>query len=388
MKIKVGFLASSFVNRHGSGTGKHFAIVTKMLCEDFNSQVEVTLFCNNHDQVLALKKDQSYHKANLVLFPSVKGNWLRSSRQYFKYALTSRRDKIDVVHFSVPRLYPFFWLFPAKKFVCTFHAGGDITSEKDSFILSREVYNLSAKIFFRKLNAIIAVSEFGKNEISEAYGIPRQLINVMHVGTDDVWKSNLNLAKSHSKPKKKLLVVIGRWQKFKNVQVVSDALAKANHSDLNEFFFVFVGKKISSNAKIINEHLVDLDNELYKTIEYLDDDSYASIISEADLVIVPSLNEGFSHPVFDAFSFGARLLIHSPSPAAEILVAKKGVLAADLSHSNNMLNLINEALAMPKSNLVDNRLFLNSIEATWGHLTKNYLKLYLDLKNNLRNLDH
>ena len=81
MKIKVGFLASSFVNRHGSGTGKHFAIVTKMLCEDFNSQVEVTLFCNNHDQVLALKKDQNYHKSflnygldDLSQFPFTEGN--------------------------------------------------------------------------------------------------------------------------------------------------------------------------------------------------------------------------------------------------------------------------------------------------------------------------
>ena len=41
-------------------------------------------------------------------------------------------------------------------------------NEKDSFILSREIYNLSAKVFAHKLDAVIAVSEFGKNEISVA----------------------------------------------------------------------------------------------------------------------------------------------------------------------------------------------------------------------------
>jgi glycosyltransferase involved in cell wall biosynthesis len=326
-----------------------------------------------------LKEDSNYANVNLILFPPIKGNWLKSSRQYFKYAFSSRQNKIDILHFSVPRLYPFFWLFPARKFVCTFHAGGDITAEKDNFILSREIYNLSAKVFFRKLDAIIAVSELGKNEISLAYGIPEELISVMHVGTDDIWKINLNSTKKYSRMGKKLIVIIGRWQKYKNAQVVAKALAEANPSELSQYYFVFVGKKITSNVNIINQQLAYVDNEVYETIEYLDEENYASIISEADLVIVPSLNEGFSHPVFDAFSFGTRLLIHHPSPAAQILINQKGVLLADLSSSNNLINLINEAIQMPKSDLMKNRAFLKSIEATWEGLTKNYLKLYSNI---------
>jgi glycosyltransferase involved in cell wall biosynthesis len=375
----VGFFASSFVNRYGSGTGKHFAIVTKLLCNDFNSKVEVTIFCNSREQLISLKGDFNFSNANLILFPPIKGSWLKSSRQYFKYAFSSRQNKIDVLHFSVPRLYPFFWLFPARKFVCTFHAGGDITAEKDNFILSREIYNLSAKVFFRKLDAIIAVSEFGKNEISSAYGIPEELISVMHVGTDDIWKTNLDSAKKYSRIGKKLIVIIGRWQKYKNVQVVAKALAEANLSELNQYYFVFVGKKITSNVDLIEKLLSRVDDKVYETVEYLDEENYAKIVSEADLVIVPSLNEGFSHPVFDAFSFGTRLLIHHPSPAAQILINKKGVLLADLSSSYNLINLINEAIQMPKSDLMINRAFLKSIEATWEGLTKNYLKLYSNI---------
>lgn len=382
MKIKVGFLASSFVNRHGSGTGKHFYIVSKILCAEFNSQVEVTLFCNDKDQFLSLKNELKFANANLVLFPDVKGNWLRSSRQYFKYSILSRQNKIDVLHFSVPRLYPFFWLFPAKKFVCTFHAGGDITAEKDSFILSREIYNFSAKVFYRRLDAIIAVSEFGKNEISFAYGIPNELISVMHVGTEDIWNSNLHSSTKYLKKDKKLIVVIGRWQKYKNVQVVAEALAEAKPSELDQYYFVFVGKKITSNAIMVEQHLANVDDKIYETVEYLTEEDYAAIISVADLVIVPSVNEGFSHPVFDAFSFATRLLIHGPSPAAQILLNRKGVLIANLDSSHDILSLINEAIQMPKSHFADNRDFLKSIGATWEDLTKNYLELYSDLSCN------
>ena len=109
-----------------------------------------------------MEKDPDFSSANLILFPAVNGNWLKSSRQYFKYAFSNRQVQLDILHVSVPRFYPFFWLFPAKKFVCTFHAAGDITAEKDSFIFSREIYNLTAKIFYRKLHGIIAVSDFAR----------------------------------------------------------------------------------------------------------------------------------------------------------------------------------------------------------------------------------
>jgi glycosyltransferase involved in cell wall biosynthesis len=215
-----------------------------------------------------------------------------------------------------------------------------------------------------------------------AYGIPRELIEVMHVGTDDIWKTSLNSVTKYSRKDKKLIVVIGRWQKYKNVQVIAKALSEAKPFEFNQYYFVFVGKKITSNANIIEKYLSQIDSKIFETIEFLDEENYAAIIAEADLVIIPSLNEGFSHPVFDAFSFGTRLMIHGPSPAAQILHHKKGVLVSDLSDSHNIKNLINEAIQMPKSSLIDNRDFLESIGATWEGLTKNYLKLYSSLNTN------
>lgn len=319
-----------------------------------------------------LKSEPSFSNAKIICFPDVKGRWLRSSRQYFKYAKSQKSTVVDILHFSVPRFYPFFWIFPAKKFVCTFHAGGDVTSQAEKFILSREIYNITAKIFYKKLNLLIAVSEHGKKEISKAYGIPEKSISVMHPGTDDIWNLKTKSGVLHKMPGKKIILIIGRWQRYKNVQMVSKALAQSELKNLSGLYFVFVGKKITSNAKLIESDLSKVDRNSFTTIDYLDDNSYADLIKQSDLVVVPSLNEGFSHPIFDAYSLGKRVLIHRPSPAAEILKEREGVFAADLSNSDNFLNLVKVAISQSTGSAIDNQNFLNSIGATWKGITKNY----------------
>lgn len=375
-KIQVGFLASGFVNRTGSGTAKQFEAVAKILCKEHRSKVDLVIFCNNSDQELYLRNDPILSRVKIVIFPNVKGRWLRSSRQYFKYSISKNPIRLDVLHFSVPRFYPFFWLFPAKKFVCTFHAGGDVTAPKENFILSREIYNLTAKVFYKKLNLIFAVSEHGRNEIFHAYGIPKNKISVIYPGTDDIWNIRPSKKKLYGKKGKKLVVVVGRWQQYKNIQVVSNAIAKAKPLELERYYFVFVGKQISSNAKLIEAHLSCVNRQIYETFDHLDEQSYANLINEAELVIVPSLNEGFSLPVFDAYSFATRVMLHAPSPAAQILFGKKGVFATDLSSSDDLLEKITSSIEQEKSDTIENRKFLKSIGATWEDMTKNYLNSY------------
>jgi len=380
-KLNIGFLASGFTNRYGSGTARVFESLIKLLCNKYSSKVDVTIFCNSHDQYIYLRNDPSFSKAKLIIFPDVKGKWLKSSRQYFKYSFIYKNSKIDILHFSVPRFYPFFWLFPAEKFICTFHAGGDITASKDKLIISREIYNIIAKLFYRMLDSIIAVSEYGKNEISQSYGIPRNMIRVMYPGTDDIWGKTTTTKRKYKQNEKKLIVVIGRWQQYKNVQVVSNALAEANPAELSKYYFVFVGKQISSNARLIQSDLSNLNKNLYETIDYLDEQDYVNIINEADLVIVPSLNEGFSLPVFDAYSFGTRVMLHNPSPAAQILTEQKGVFATDLSSSNNLLDKISYALDQENGTVIANRQFLQSIGATWQSMASSYVRNYEILMN-------
>lgn len=313
------------------------------------------------------------------MFPNVRGKRLKSIRQYFKYSFSKTRVEVDILHFSVPRFYPFFWLFPSKKFACTFHAAGDVTSYKDKIIISRELYNLTAKLFYRKLDLIIAVSEQGKLEISKSYKIPHKLIKVMYPGTDDVWNLPVLNKREYKNYGRKIITVLGRWQVYKNIQTVSKALVNATKSELENYYFVFVGKKITANSNIIEKDLAQLDPSIFETIDFLANDDYVDLIKHSDLVIVPSLNEGFSLPIFDAFSLGTRVMFHSTSPAAQILLGKKGVFACDLSNPQNFLLSLSEALELETGSQFENQKFLKDIGATWYGLANNYLLSYKSL---------
>lgn len=374
-KIHVAIFASSFANRTGSGTAKHFETVTRLMCANPNLGIDLTLLCNSVEQFDYLRAIHDYKKAKLILLPKVKGKYLRSSRQFYKFSLFERENKFDILHFSVPRFYPFFWLFPAKKFVCTFHAGGDVVNAKDQFIFSREIYNRVAKLFNKRLDLIVAASEIGAQEIADVYGINENRIEVMYPGTDDIWILKPDPTKK-SRDGKKIIMIIGRWLEYKNIQMVSKALRDSSNIELKNYFFVFVGKKISDNRYRIETDLINVNKSYYETIEYLSDQEYVNLICESSLVVVPSLNEGYSHPVFDAFSFGTNVLFHKPSPAAKILEGKKGVIAADMKSSSNFLHQVQYALNKEKSTTEENRDFLTSIGATWIGLTQKYVDSY------------
>jgi glycosyltransferase involved in cell wall biosynthesis len=334
------------------------------------------LFCNTKAQSQYLRKSNLFKSSKLILLPDVNGRLFHSSRQYFKYALKIN-TKIDILHFLTPRLYPFFWLFPAKKFICTFHAGGDITASHDRFVLSRSIYNLVAKIFYFKIDSIVAVSDQGKKEISYAYKINPKRIDVIYSGADDKW-SSVKIKNFSQIPKtKRIILVIGRWQKYKNIHTISRMLKNANSKDLKGLYFIFIGKKIEE--RIVNEIESDLSNvsrRAFSVKANLSDGEYYSLIKLADLVIFPSLNEGFGLPAFDAFSQGSRVLVHTGTPAAEILNGQPGVHSFDLSSSDQILEVIKSTLSKKKGNKTDNREYLISIGAVWEKAAENYLDLY------------
>jgi glycosyltransferase involved in cell wall biosynthesis len=221
-KIKVAWFASGFVGRYASGTAQTAKKIITNLINSHSSEVQVVLIAKNLDEVQLIKKEQLFSSVEIILLPKVYGKKFRSSRQFYKFCVFGRKLDVDILHYSVPRVYPFFWMFPAKKIVCTFHAGGDVTAPRDYFVLSREIYNYIIKKQWNKFTAIVADSKFAANEIELAYHIPLEFIKIIYLGSDNLWEQITETVEKDLNS----VVVIGRWQRYKNLHTIISSFKK------------------------------------------------------------------------------------------------------------------------------------------------------------------
>src|SRR3989338_5159465 len=163
-RIKVALMSHPMDNRAGKGT----ALYTRKLIEELlkNERLEITLV--HYDAV----PDKLYKKAREIVIPQIPHlpfgtRFVRTLLFFWKY----RKEKFDIIHWFQPRLYPFFWLAPAKHIVVTAHGGGD-AAYPHAFLFSRFVFVGVMKLFGRYIRATVGDSAFARQEIIDAYGFP------------------------------------------------------------------------------------------------------------------------------------------------------------------------------------------------------------------------
>jgi glycosyltransferase involved in cell wall biosynthesis len=319
-----------------------------------------------------IQNEKLFSGVEVILMPRVYGKVFRSSRQFYKFCILKRKLAIDVLHYSVPRVYPFFWVFPAKKIICTFHAAGDVTIPGDFFSLSKKIYNYIIKKQWKKFAAIIAVSEFAANEISTAYNIPLKFVSTVHNGADNLWgKVDENVDKDLD-----CVLVIGRWQTYKNLHTVISAFKRFEMPINKNLKLKVIGKSGLKNNKLILDALEGFPESQIELIEYLSDSDLAREYRSAGVVFHPSINEGFGLPAFEAFGEGARVIAHIGTPANQILNSQEGVYFDDLRDEIKVVDSYRKISTQNFGNVIQRRLFIESIGATWALSTKKYVELY------------
>jgi len=374
-KIKVAWFASGFVGRHASGTAQTAKKIISNLINNHSSEVQIILFAKNADEIKLLKTEKLFSDVEIILLPKVYGKKFRSARQFYKFCIFGRKLGIDILHYSVPRVYPFFWLFPAKKIICTFHAGGDITAPRDYFVLSREIYNYIIKKQWKKFAAVVADSKFAADEIELAYHIPIEFIKIIYLGSDNLW------GEIYDEIEKELncVVIVGRWQRYKNLHTVINAFKKFEIPNNKNLRLKVIGKSGLKNNKLILDALEGFPKNQIELIEYLSDSDLALEYRRASVVFHPSINEGFGLPAFEAFGEGARVIAHTGTPANQILDSQEGVLFDNLLDETKVLESYRKILTLNFGNVTQRRLFIESINATWASSTKKYVELYQNI---------
>jgi glycosyltransferase involved in cell wall biosynthesis len=175
-----------------------------------------------------------------------------------------------------------------------------------------------AKLMFHMVRwralAIITISQFSKDEFWRFIGPTRQSIIPIHLGVAKSWFDIKPSARPYSK---KYILFVGNIKPHKNLSRLVKAfnliLNRINHD------LVIVGKK---EGFITGDTLVaDLATRLGSRVEftgYVDDAALHQYFAHAEVMVFPSLYEGFGLPPLEAMAAGCPVLVSNVGPMPEV----------------------------------------------------------------------
>jgi len=313
-KIKIALMSYSLDKRKAKGT----ALYARKLIENILDDDRFDFYLVHYDKV----EDPLYKKAKEIIMPKIKlpyGSHFVSQMLFFwRY----RKNKFDIIHWFQPRVYPFFWLAPAKKIVITTHGAGDITAP-GPFIFSREVFNFVLTKFNNKVDALIAVSKYGSQEIVDNYHAKPERVYFTYNGGGENFKvidkaaAGLKIFEKYGLcrpfilgmarhlPHKNVVGLISAYKIFRNKYKTSEKLVIVGTRDFDtEKIF-----KLANDSGYKNDIIF---------IDYVEEEDLNYLYCAADLFVFPSLQEGFGLPIIEAMASGTPVITSNRTSMPEI----------------------------------------------------------------------
>ena len=318
-KLKIALMSYAMDNRRTKG----IALYTRKLILGLLENPIANYYLVHYEKV----DDPLYKKAREILIREVRlpyGSHFISQMIFFwKY----RKEPFDIIHWFHPRVYPFFWLVPAKKIIVTMHGAGDITA-KTNFVFSRAIFNFVLRNFHKYIDVIVVDSNFAKDEVAEHYGIPKEKIKVIYLGGAEIYKP-LNKTESQKIVLEKYginkpyILDVSRLQPHKNVKTLikSYTLLRENHPERKEKL-VIVGASAYTEKNEDSSEYIEARKSRFSSditfISFVDHSDLNAVYSASELFVFPSLNEGFGLPVLEAMASGVPVITSNVTSMPEI----------------------------------------------------------------------
>ncbi len=313
-KIKVALMSYAMDNRPAKGT----ALYARKLIENLLDDERFEFYLIHFEKV----DDPLYAQANEILIPKVPFPFGSRFISLMIFFWKQRSDKFEIIHWFQPRVYPFFWLAPAKKIVVTMHGAGDITAP-GKMTFSRKIFNLVLKRFNSRIDMIIAGSQFGREEIIQYYDAHPLKISVTYYGGGEEYQAlDKSEARRLAEEKYKLLnpfiLNVSRLQPHKNIKRIIEAYNLLRQLHEHSEKLVIVGWP-SQGAKEIYEMALrsPYQNDI-TFIKFVESSDLNSVYSASEVFVFPSLNEGFGLPVVEAMASGVPVITSNTTSLPEV----------------------------------------------------------------------
>ena len=265
---------------------------------------------------------------------------------YLIFFLTNK-ENFDAIIFN-RNVYPGFWFLNAKKFILFLYDSPVSPFYKVKMSLDIKLVDLFLKYIGKYfLNAVIAVSKSAKKDIIWHYRIRPAKIFPIYGGASDIFRpltdTEKEKQKRHLKEKYQItapyLLDVSRLDPHKNIHTLIDAfwILKSKHKILRKLLIVG-GRHLSAYTESIESKIarLNLGQEVIIT-PYIEEEDLPAVYNLADLLVFPSLLEGFGLPLVEAMRCGVPI-VASDTPVMKEITAG----AAELVNPRNAKQLANK----------------------------------------------
>lgn len=302
----------------GRATGT--ALYTRKLVENL-----LEIAQTNGDEIFLVHRmktnDPIYKKAREIIIPKVS---LPRFSYFFSEAifLWKTRNEFDLIHYPEESIYPLFWLSRAKVII-TAHSG--VEGWRDFGILRRRwwLIYITFKFFKNRLSKIICVSYSTKKSIQKFFNISEDKFLVVYLGINESFKKPIEAwSKDTARKfgfKSPYILAFGRIDPHKNIPRAIEAFYKIK-KERNISHSLVVGSHHwgPENEKVDNLiKMLGIEKEVF-FLKYVSDEDLPTLFSGADIMVFPSLHEGFGIPVLEAMAVGTPVITSNVFALPEI----------------------------------------------------------------------
>jgi len=306
------------------------------------------------EEYLEVEVQRILRDENLILGSTVV-SW------FLKY----RCDKADLVHATSQVIAPVVYIRRPKHFIVTVH---DLTP----MLYPSTIRDLSTKLQWiltpralKKVDKIIAISNFTKSEIERLLGIDEEIITVVYQGVDHLLYKPMNKEKCKEyfglNPEEKHILYVASNDEHKRVD-----LAKAVFEEI---------KKYRDDVKLIKAGYSEkLEGEGILSMGWIDEKDMPKLYNSADVYLHTSEYEGFGLPVLEAMACGVPVVVSNRASLPEI-VGNAGVLI-DLD-GNCVKEFAENVLRILVRNIkIDKKAWERSMIFSWEKTARETLEVY------------